>query len=264
VEATTVYSGGRALKFPASNSAVQFASMFMIAQPTRRYRVRIRYQGSAIQTGRATLYMKFGGGGAGAINLNLDVGTANTWLTKETVLTSGASDRYFFLWVETTVANASGNLFVDSIEVNPLENLVHALAHIANAQTLVNNTAAYINFDGVDQDTDSAVTTGAAWKWTCPAGKDGEYHVDTSVAVNIPNGTGFDSLIEIFKNGAAYFRGNRLSYTMGTGAIVGLTASASVAVVGGDTIQVQVYQNSGANRTTETLSGRISIAKVRD
>lgn len=59
-----------------------------------------------------------------------------------------------------------------------------------------------INFDTVVDDTHSAVTTGAAWKWTCPVA--GIYQVSVALQV-LASGAALNTVSAyVFKNGSAF------------------------------------------------------------
>lgn len=54
-------------------------------------------------------------------------------------------------------------------------------------QSVPNGPFTVLNYNTKDYDTDNAVTVGAAWKFTVPAGKGGKYHMTASVnAVGCP------------------------------------------------------------------------------
>ena len=75
----------------------------------------------------------------------------------------------------------------------------------STAQTLTRNAFNVIDFNVSEYDTDSAVTTGATWHFTVPAGKGGLYSVAATVGI-IVNSTTFRLIGSVFVNGAEFKR----------------------------------------------------------
>lgn len=67
--------------------------------------------------------------------------------------------------------------------------------------TLTANSTTILDFDSKITDSDNAVTTGAAWKFTVPVGKGGRYIVNISLQINqTANFTDYN----LYKNGVIY------------------------------------------------------------
>jgi hypothetical protein len=115
-------------------------------------------------------------------------------------------------------------------------------------QTIGTGSFTIINFDTQEYDTDSAVTTGASWKYTVPTGKGGIYHVSASTNLT-PAATG-QSILAVYVNGSEKRRGVHLQQS-GALLFLGPHVSADVKVNAGDTIDVRLFQDSGGNQTTE-------------
>ncbi len=130
------------------------------------------------------------------------------------------------------------------------------------AQTYTNTAFTIANFGTLVTDTDSAVTTGASWKFTCPTGKGGRYLVSAVVTVVFPNATQIDLVPAVFKNGSELVRGAEVGVLTGTlSSNEGAVITTLVNLVPTDFINMQVYQASGANRvaTAVATNNRITI-----
>lgn len=136
-------------------------------------------------------------------------------------------------------------------------------ARSATAQSLTNNTQTVINYDVKVFDTDNAVTTGSSWKFTCPRGKAGLYLVNSSLHLDLVNGTIVVTFyLAVFKNGLLLSRGDRESGTVN--GPLGVTCSTLVNLAESDYIQVIALQDSGASRNTfaGTDVSTVSVARL--
>lgn len=135
------------------------------------------------------------------------------------------------------------------------------------SQTISNNTSTILNFDVKDWDmSPECVTTGASWKFTCPAGGDGKFLVTFGATLAAASGWAvYESFaLRVFKNGtvhnfcASYSEGTHASY-------MSVYASDLVSLVAGDYIDLRVLHNNGASQdVTATSVGEnfISIVKI--
>jgi len=131
----------------------------------------------------------------------------------------------------------------------------YASYFISVAQNVISVvTPAILNFDTTDIDTDNAVTTGAAWHFTVPANKPGEYRVSCKVefaaAANV-----YQAEMSLYKNGV---EARRLSHiTLGVGRIGNFTlgGEADVTCVPGDTLDVRMFQFNDTSTTYPTAIG---------
>jgi hypothetical protein len=155
------------------------------------------------------------------------------------------------------IAAAEVSLAQDRTRVAP----VVAVCNTNAAQSIPTATWTIVNFATKEIDTDTAVTTGAAWKFTCPARKGGLYHIAASVSLNM-GGAAASLAIAVRKNGTEVQRGTR-SAAAGAG-LFGLVASAYVSVIPTDTVDVVVYQDSGGNQPLEAVAStnRVNIVRV--
>lgn len=134
-------------------------------------------------------------------------------------------------------------------------------SYTASGTSLVNATASIIQFNTIEFDTNSAVTTGAAWKFTVPAGKSGKYLIATSVVPSGAIAAGVTSL-QVYKNGSAF-----KTLWRSSGAVPSTTSlegQAILSLVATDFIDIRVTQNSGGamSLTATPAENFISIARL--
>lgn len=138
---------------------------------------------------------------------------------------------------------------------------VAAIYNLTSAATIPNATPTVVNFANRELDTNSAVTTGAAWVFTCPPGMAGLYRVAATVSLGVLTATA-DAYVSVYKNGTEVHRGERKSLTSTYG---GCSVAADVQLVAGDTLAISAYQNSGAGQPIDNstaAANRISIARA--
>jgi len=131
-------------------------------------------------------------------------------------------------------------------------------------QSIPNNAAAVIiNFEDVDYDTDSAVTIGAAWKFTAPA--TGYYHLDCFILFSTTTGwaQGERGHLAVYKNGVSLAVLSRNDYE-GNPGYMPLSGSTTVHLTINDYIDIRVQQNSGAALAllTDATFCYVNIEKV--
>lgn len=115
------------------------------------------------------------------------------------------------------------------------------------AQTLARNTRVIMDFNVSEFDTDSAVTTGAAWHFTVPAGKGGLYYLAANVAVVCLSTT--SRLIgEFFRNGANYKRVCDVVVIFASDNNPSCAGSTICQLAAGDTVDFRVF---AADTTTD-------------
>lgn len=141
-----------------------------------------------------------------------------------------------------------------------------ARAKVSSTKSLTNGTTVLIDYDTVVFDTDSAVTTGAAWKFTVPVGKGGYYFVQASAVLESSNAWETDEYfkLEVFKNNSLLdVLAIQHMHTSGTYQ-VGITGSLVISLNAGDYIDIRATQNSDATINIDddgTLS-HVSIARL--
>jgi len=112
-------------------------------------------------------------------------------------------------------------------------------ARYTNTSTAtVPTSSTTFNFATVDYDPFSAVTTGAGWVFTVPAGQAGKYEVNayTSVGASVLT----DYRIEIYKNGVS-FTSKRESQQIAASVAMSLDITDTVNCVAGDTLAVRFW-----------------------
>ena len=137
-----------------------------------------------------------------------------------------------------------------------------------STQAISNNTGTIINFATEDYDTVSAVTTGAAWKFTIPAGKGGIYLIASAALLSSTSiwGVGEYAILRVHKNGAVV---SNLGMTyMQAAATIGMFVN-GIAIVdcnAADYLDVRITQNSGAalNIAADANYTHVAIAQLMD
>ena len=127
-------------------------------------------------------------------------------------------------------------------------------------------SATIINFEDLRIDTDSAVTVGAAWKFTCPAGKGGYYHVDVSLLFTSTAtwAAAEYAQVDIYKGGARYSTLYRSTAESATTLNKELTGSDVVSLAVGEYLDIRVFQNSGGALTLQAdgLYNHVAISRI--
>jgi tail fiber protein len=148
--------------------------------------------------------------------------------------------------LESTTTSNTGRLTAVEGRATTLEAttaVVRAYYRKATTTALATGTT-LLNFDIMKADSHSAVTTGAGWKFTVPAGKGGLYLV---TAASTTNTTSAHQSLDLYQNGALFARGH--------GAIAQSAAHLTkatwlVQVVPGDTLDVRATNGGASVNTT--------------
>lgn len=115
-------------------------------------------------------------------------------------------------------------------------------------QSISTATDTVIDFEDKTFDSHTAVTTGAAWKFTAPI--DGVYSI--SAVVTLASSGAWSAtegaILRVFKNGADGTHGNLDAfYSTGSTTVVYLSGSTLIKLVAGDYIHLNINQNSGSS-----------------
>lgn len=142
---------------------------------------------------------------------------------------------------------------------------VAARYKIASTQSLADFSNVVINFATSVYDTDSAVTTGANWRFTAPTGKAGYYLV--TVMAFLQSSASWEAnercVLYLYKNNALYsVLGERFMTATGT-YNVSVSGMGMVYLAAGDYIDVRINQNSDASITLDSDGDRTHIAIAR-
>lgn len=129
---------------------------------------------------------------------------------------------------------------------------VYASYRTAAGQSIANNPIppVIVDFGTIDEDPLSAVTTGAAWKFTAPFA--GRYGVNAAILYSSATGWADTEAgyIALYKNGALYrYLHRRDSYGSASAVFMMLSGMTTVQLAVGDYIDVRAFQNSGAALT---------------
>ena len=140
-----------------------------------------------------------------------------------------------------------------------------ARARLSGVQNITASSFIRANFDSVDYDPGSDITTGASWVYTTPA--TAWYQVNLAYMLFIANGTAWSNgqyvETDVFVNGSSVgMISSRNTYAAdGTGQWYQLDGAIAVSCTAGDTIDVRVWHNTGATRRLEADSA-IEIYRV--
>jgi hypothetical protein len=138
-----------------------------------------------------------------------------------------------------------------------------AIYHRNATQSIPRNVQTVVNFDILEVDTDSAVTTGAAWHFTVPAGKGGLYHIAFRVVLTV-NATTTLIFANIQLNGGEIRRvfSDPVVSSSNSNPVVG--GSSVCALVPGDTISCAVSpSDSTSNLVTSGNPNLMWVSIVR-
>jgi hypothetical protein len=136
---------------------------------------------------------------------------------------------------------------------------VVAVCQKSAAQTINNNTSTIIDFDSVEVDTDSAITTGASWHFAAP--RTGAYILSVSVALASSSLWAADeqAQVYVYKNGSinvpiSWFN-NYVNVVYMIGAVVIYLAAT-------DTIDIRTLQISDGNIVLSVWDTRFAISSL--
>jgi len=146
-----------------------------------------------------------------------------------------------------------------------------AAVYTTNAgQNFTTSVETIVDFEDLQLDTHSAVTTGATWKFTVPAGHEGWYWV--SALTTLDNDASWNGT-EICYTMIAVNNGNVVIKETPLGPLLNNASTAEVGIItsglmdlstAGDFVDVQINQQSGGTigLTTSSTQNRINIFKV--
>jgi hypothetical protein len=139
-----------------------------------------------------------------------------------------------------------------------------ARANTSAAPSIANNTITVVNFDTVNVDTSSAITTGTGWRFTAPA--NGNYLVSAALLFAATT-TWADvevGAISLYLNGALYAHLDRKdSYGSASSVNMHLSGVTLVPMAASDYIDVRVFQNSGAALALSNVAAYNYVVIVR-
>lgn len=177
----------------------------------------------------------------------VDVSTAQTLTTKTLtapVVAGGALSGTF-----TGAPTLSGNVIFSGAPVfSNLKDTTRAYAkatHSAGA-AIPDSAFTIVDFATTVVDSRTAITAGASWKYTVPAGHGGIYLVSAVVTFN--TGTATPMELSLNKNGSPDTKLATMAVQAGTQS-VSLSGSTLISLAAGDYIDVRVLQTSGGSRS---------------
>jgi hypothetical protein len=141
--------------------------------------------------------------------------------------------------------------------------VVAARARLTAALSIPNATYTVINYDSVDLDTHSAITTGAAWKYTAPVG--GYYVVHASLIIDrsVQWNPAESAILDVFKNGSRFYSADRRDKVVaGVNEYQYLTGMVSLTLVAGDFVNITGFQTSQVTLPVYTGDSYYSIVDI--
>lgn len=143
-------------------------------------------------------------------------------------------------------ADASLQAQIDNLSTTKRRVPIVASYATGAGQSFVNNTETIINFDALVRDTHSAVTVGAAWKFTAPVPAD--YVVSAAILIGGTNqwAAGESADLRLWKNGALFRGLDRKDNLSGaTPQFMQLSGNTTIYLSAGEYIDVRLIQMSG-------------------
>ena len=139
-----------------------------------------------------------------------------------------------------------------------------AIYNTATAQSIPNNTLTILNFDTLVNDTDTAVTTGASWKFTAPASK--FYRIDIQMMFSTTTGwaDGEKAEIDVYIDGVVESLIDRKDNYNSASPYMQLSGGSAYYMTAGQYLDVRVLQLSGGTLTlyTDAAFNRIAITSL--
>lgn len=139
---------------------------------------------------------------------------------------------------------------------------------VSGTKTMTNGAATIIDYDTQVYDNIPSVTTGAAWKFTVPAGQGGYYLIAASALLQSSTAWAVDeyALLGVYKGGAlqSYLHAFYMQAAAGTAYRVFLSGISALSLAAADYIDIRLTQNSGGDRTVESDGdySHVSIARI--
>ena len=199
---------------------------------------------------------------------NLIASVPDVFTTKGDIAVATAADAASRLGVganDTVLTAASGETTGLKWSAGP--NSIYASYNTNTDQTAGTGAAYLIDFEDKIFDTDSAVTVGAAWKFTVPTDHDGYYLVCACVYLESSAAWGVNEYAQLwlYKNNAAdTLLGSLYMHAAGT-YNVSVNGSTIVSLAATDYIDVRLLQNSGSNAILDgavPTANWVAIARV--
>jgi hypothetical protein len=270
----------------AANQLAQkaYADLLSLIQPVTTYRLKVRKLDGALEPGQTVRFVwRSAVDGVLVVNVDatvvvmevqttidtdartagLTVATAARWSAQRGDVQTGARLASSTAAMSSHPQIASSALRVAS-SGGTAAAAIHARYTTDAGQSIPNITTTIVDFEDAVDDTNTAVTTGAAWHFTAPVA--GRYHVDAALLFA---STTTWALVErgqmqLYKNGVAYSTLDRNDNINSSGGaqLMMLSGSDTIVLAAADTIDIRASQNSGAALTLNAsgLVNHVSIA----
>lgn len=125
-------------------------------------------------------------------------------------------------------------------------------------QSISNNSVTIVDYEDVTFDDHGCVTTGVAWKFTCPRSGKVKVSAKASFASNAGWAVGETAYLAIFKTGVEYSRGPFDSPVTAT-IVVNLAVDDEISVLAGDTIDIRIFQLSGGTIALDSTAVKNTV-----
>lgn len=152
-------------------------------------------------------------------------------------------------WESVDVVTATGTqTLTNKVVTNVVDNTrAYAKATRGTAQSIPNNSSTIVDFATTVLDSRTAITTGAAWKYTVPAGHGGVYLV--SATVGLDGGAVWPGELRVFKNGSLDTVLDVVASAGGTQSAA-MNGSTLMSLAAGDYIDIRIIQITGGSVNT--------------
>lgn len=140
-------------------------------------------------------------------------------------------------------------------------------------QDFADGISEIVNFADKTYDTHNAVTVGASWKFTVPAGCGGAYRVQAHITIDdfgSPEAAGEPAFLSVYQTpvGGAAAEAARVDRKNGAALddTVTFGGGSDFLADAGSTIDIRFFQNTGATRTLQAgaICNRIAISRIYD
>jgi hypothetical protein len=270
----------------AANQLAQkaYADLLSLIAPVTTYRLKVRKLDGALEPGQTVRFIwRSAVDGVLVVNVDATVVVMEVQTTIDTdARTAGLTVATAARWsaqrgdVQTGARLASSTAAMSShpqIASSALRVVssggtaaaaIHARYTTDAGQSIPNNTTTIVNFEDVSDDTNTAVTVGAAWHFTAPVA--GRYLVAASITyVTTTTWAATErALFDLYKNGAQWSSLDRSTGRDSSAAtqIVQLAGADTVVLAAGDTVDIRTNQNSGGALALVAFAvdNRVSIA----
>jgi hypothetical protein len=139
----------------------------------------------------------------------------------------------------------------------------HAICGTNAGQTIPNNAYTIVNYETETLNADECVVVGASWAYTVPVGGDGSYFVKASILFAPSTAWTAGEIARLRVNvsdSATLWYLDSKANEGSTSHTVMLRGCEDIPLVAGDTISIEVFQNTGGNLDLTTSPGFCNVS----